>query len=158
MGFVELVYDPEKGLFSLGVLVTYVGSQGTKQVPLEMYVDTGATVSMISEEKALELGIDPSALPTRPTGGVTAMKFLRTVPSDSGLSIMVANEKQIYPEMRISEPIKETRRRKKGPLVQTRTLKLDPVNLFGMDSLRRLRARVIVDGSVDPPRGRIEWN
>ena len=153
MGSVDLVFDEEKQLFSVAVVLLY----GGKPEPTEMFVDSGASVSMISIETALKLGVKVDSLPARPTGGVSRTKWLRTL--DRGaISILVGQDKMISPEVRISEPVKEEKRQRKGPLVATRTVVAPAVSLFGLNSMRECRARLIIDASLNPPTGRLEWD
>lgn len=153
MGSAGLVFDPEKHLFSVGVVLTYAN----RQKAIEMFVDTGAAVSMIALGDALDLGIDVASLPTTATGGVTRIKYLRTIEKGK-LSILVGADKLISPQVRISEPIKEEKTRRKGPMVQKRVLTAQAMNLFGLDSVRECRGRIHIDASVDPPAGMLEWD
>ena len=153
MGSVDLVFDPEKGLFSVGVVLSY----GSKQKTIEMYVDTAASVSMIALDDALDLGIQVERLHLRPTGGVTRIKYLRTVERGT-VNIFLGPEKVISPEMRVSEPIKEEKRQRKGPLGQTRTRSSSAINLIGLDAVRACRARILIDASKEPDTGKLEWD
>ncbi len=86
------------------------------------------------------------------------MKNLRTVPAHSGLTIMLRNGKQCSPEVRIGEILVEKKQKTKGPVIQTRTRRQNPVSLFGLNALRAVKGRVVIDASSDPPTGRIEWD
>jgi len=158
MSSIELIFDREKGLFSVPVTLLYAGVTPPRLATAEMFVDTGASVSMITRDKAEELGIQVERLQVAPTGGVTALKNLRMVPAHSGLMIMLRNGKQCNPEVRIGEPLVEKRQKTKGPLVRTQTRKAGPVSLFGLNALRAVNGRAVIDASTDPPTGRIEWD
>lgn len=153
MGSVELVLDPEKELFSVPVVVIYNG----KELPLEMYVDSGASVSMITLDAALNLGINVNSLPSKPTGGISRTKFLRTL-EPGALLIVLGEGKMISPEVRISEPVKDEKTQRKGPLTKTRTIVAPAMNLFGLNSVRECRARLSIDASGNTVTGKLEWD
>jgi hypothetical protein len=152
MGSVDLVFDTEKQLFSLPVVVVY----GGRQEPIEMYVDSGASVSMVSIDVALRVGVEVDSLPARPTGGVSRSKHLRTLLPGS-LMIVITPEKVISPEVRVSEPVKDEKSARRGPMKRTRTVVAPAVNLFGLNSIRECRGRLTIDASQVLPVGRLEW-
>lgn len=158
MSSIELIYDSDKGLFSIAVGLVNFQAKPPRFANAEMFVDTGASVSMISREKAEELGFQVDNLSVVQTGGVTSVKHLRMIPENSGLAILLTNGRRAQPEMRISESLVIEKKRQKGPLVQTRTLKSPPVNLFGLNSLKAVGGRVVIDPNTNPPSGRIEWD
>ncbi|MGA7861653.1 MAG: hypothetical protein WCB19_07330 [Thermoplasmata archaeon] len=154
MGTVDLHYDPIRNLFSLAVQVIVDDGTGPKFLPVEMYVDTGSNRTFLALDKAIELGIT-SFSGNEMVGGIAG---IGGAPVLNNVDLLLFEGKVIHLDsILIMVPPGRKDKKKKGPLVYTRDWKTDPISLFGLDALRKLRGRVSVDLRVDP-EGRIDWD
>ncbi|MCW6167900.1 MAG: hypothetical protein LVQ64_05595 [Thermoplasmatales archaeon] len=79
MGRLALVLDPEKGLYSAPVMIlrgrTSLSTTFPEATNFEMYVDTGSTITSISEDIARKLGLDLSQFPREHLGGIGGIRM-----------------------------------------------------------------------------------
>lgn len=152
--YIELTYDSERELFSAPVLLT-VGSGGDLRYQSEeMYVDTGSSISSVAVGTAEALGLDPSTLPRETIGGQGGFA---AEPVASGVSVAIGGRQVELDKVRIALELREKVRKKSGKMRRVGERVVPALSLLGLDALRKLGARLIVDLSSQPT-ARIEWD
>lgn len=122
---------------------------------IEMIVDTGTNRSGISEEVAMELGIDFNHLPLGPVGGITSAA-MRPMCSELAFWVGLGDIARVeMPKVMVLGDVVLPAKVVAGGTKRRKQLKSGGMNLFGMDALRLLKADLKV--TTNPHGGRIQW-
>lgn len=148
----ELAFDEGRRLYSVAAVVLLRrGSPLLGQSPpaptaeslkpVEMYVDTGSNISSITEEVAMRIGLNPAILPTARVGGLGGFSHQAV---STQIDLAVAGRMISLDKVSILSPFHEKVKSGKGVYKREGTMEHPPINLFGLDALAKLRARLIV--------------
>lgn len=148
----ELSFDERRRLYSVAAVVflrhapTRMGSSAPAPTaeslrPVEMYLDTGSNVTSITEEVATRIGLNMAGLPTERVGGLGGFSHQAV---STEIDLAVAGRMISLDKVTILSPFHEKVKSGKGIYKRKGTMEHPPINLFGLDALAKLRAKLIV--------------
>jgi hypothetical protein len=153
MGRIELDYEPRRNRFRLYVTVEVPQVQA--EAIAHMVLDTGTSRSAISAKIASDLGLDIGRLEMADAGGVTAVERRPRLPN--AILWLVGRDvaRVTLSDILVLTEIRRKEKRGKGGLSRRPETSMEAPSLFGMDALRALKGRAILD--PEKGEGWIEW-
>lgn len=157
MGRLVLSKDSSKGLYSLNVVI-FSQKPGSETVPVKMFLDTGSTLTSITERVAGDMGVDIYSLPKENVAGYGS---IRSTPYISNVDVAVlgdGGDLKIVTLKKIginSDVIAKEKIRGKGLGKRKVEVSAEMVNLAGLDLMAELKGKVFLD--VTNSNGYIEW-
>ncbi len=163
MASIKLTWDKNKRLFSFPIMIMRsssepTGFQNQQHVKTEIYVDTGSSITSITDSEASLLGLDINRLPTEKTAGISGMTSthyasdLTLIALSSGNPVPAKLSKiAVLPSNLVNK-----REKTRGEFKETRTYESIMVCLCGLDLLEYWRGKLILD--LEKKTGVIEIN
>ena len=157
MTIVNLMYENNKNLFSIPVILTKKRRSSLGGMPgqvainewcnVVMYLDTGSNLTSITEKEVKRLNLDERLFKDQRVGGIGG--FVDT-PTTDEVGIYVMSDKGALPVMleRIAVHPSEIRkkiRKNSGMFVQKGEQTVEMISLFGLDALEKLGGVLEID-------------
>lgn len=169
MSYIELSFDENKNLFSIPVILTrkvdkpQYGSvsqfKASHHINEVMYIDTGSSLSSITQGIADKLSIDVNSLTLSEVGGIGGITM---IPVTDDIIIIVGSNDSQFKEIKLDKiavnPDNLTKKIKKGKgAFKQRGESSTPMfALCGLDALAQMGGKLILD--IRNKEGRIEFS
>ena len=156
MGRVRLAKDSLSGLYSLNV--SLVNNDTGKNVNVKMFLDTGSSLTSITETVAKDLRLEPDKLEREDIGGIGGMS---SIPIAKNLELFIlgeGSEPKIVKLKKIGinrDEIRRERRHGRGVDRRISVSTAGMVNLVGLDFIEQLKGKIVID--TVSSSGHIEW-
>ena len=162
MTSINLAWDKNKQLFSFPVMILKLsyGMPGSKENSLHLntviYVDTGSSISSITDNEASKLGLDINKLPTEKTlgiGGLTATRYAKDL-TFIALSTNSPLQAKLAKVAVLPSKVVVKREKNRGEYRETQNYEGNMLCLCGLDLLQYWHGKLVLD--LDKMTGVIE--